>query len=223
MSVLGVSIETLIFLVIALFFGGIGWRNASDVVGSTSVVWFLLGYIALIALSIMAAANQKMALVAGLVYSVLMGIWMGAISRVYEAAYDGIVAQAMLASVGAFLGSLLLYMTGIVKASPKFTRIIFGATIGIGLMYLLSLIFRLFGADLLMINEPTPLGIGLSIAICVVAAASLIVDFVIVDRGVKSSAPVAMEWYCAFGIISTLVWLYMEILRLISLLRSASN
>ena len=139
-------------------------------------------------------------------YSVLKGVWIGEISRVYEAAYGGIVAQAIITSIGAFLGSLLLCLTTLVEATPKFTKIIIGATIGIGLMYLFSLIFSLFGADLLMINEPTPLGVGLNIAICVIVAANLIVDFGIVDREVKSGASVGMESYCAFGIISMLAW-----------------
>ena len=93
-----------------------------------------------------------------------------------------------------------------------------GATVGIGLLYLVAWLLSLFGADLVFLSTPTPLGIGLSIAICIVAALNLILDFGVIEAGAAAGAPREMEWLAALGLVSTLVWLYLEILRLLALL-----
>ncbi len=219
MTLTGTIVKALILLVIAGGFATWGWSVALDWF-SQSGLWWLFGYFILIGLTIAAVNNPTMAMIAGIVYAVMMGFWMGAVSRMYEIVYDGIVAQALLASVSVFLGCLLLYMVGAVRATPKFTRIVIVATFGILLMYLAAWILSLFGVDLLMINEPNAWGIALSAGICLVAALNLFIDFTVIDEGVKRGAPDSMEWYAAFGLISTLVWLYAEILRFLALVRS---
>jgi uncharacterized YccA/Bax inhibitor family protein len=149
-----------------------------------------------------------------------MGFWMGAVSRVYEEQYDGIVAQALLASVCAFLACLALYLVRAVRVTPRLTRAIITATLGIFVMYLAAWILSIFGVDLLLITEPTTTGVILSIGICLVAAFNLFLDFAIIEKGINAAAPATMEWYAAFGLLSTLVWLYAEILRLLALLRN---
>ena len=149
-----------------------------------------------------------------------MGLWMGAVSRVYEEADDGIVAQALLASVAAFLACLVLYLTGAIRVTPNLTRAIITATLGILVLYLVGWLLSLFGVDLLFITSPTPLGIALSVGICLVAAFNLFLDFAIVEKGIAAGAPAAMEWYAGFGLLATLVWLYAELLRLLALLRN---
>ena len=166
----------------------------------------------------MAAGNPDLALTAGLLYAVLMGFWMGAVSRVYEETYEGIVAQALLASVAAFLACLVLYLTGAVRVTANLTRAIITATLGIFVLYLVGWLLSLFGVNSPH-SSPTPLGIALSVGICLVAAFNLFLDFAIVEKGIAAKAPTAMEWYAAFGLLATLVWLYAELLRLLALLR----
>jgi uncharacterized YccA/Bax inhibitor family protein len=148
----------------------------------------------------------------------LMGTWMGAISQVYEQFYDGIVGQAVFASLSVFAACLVLYGTSAVKVTRRFVAVVVGATVDIGLLYLVSWLLSLFGADLVFLFQPTPLGIGLSIAICLVAALNLILDFGVIEGGAAAGAPKQMEWLATFGLVSTLVWLYLEILRVLAIL-----
>ena len=220
MTLGGTIVKSLLLLIVAGIFASWGWSVALDWF-SQSGLWWLFGYFILIGITIAAVNNPAMAMVAGFLYAVMMGFWMGAVSRMYEIAYDGIVTQALLASVSVFLGCLLLYLIGAVRATPKFTRTLFIAMFGILIMYLAAWILSLFGVDLVMINEPTPWGILLSAGICIVAALNLIIDFTVIDEGIKRQAPASMEWYAAFGLISTLVWLYAELLRFLALLRAS--
>ena len=220
MSLRGTIVKSLLLLLVAIVFGAFGWNRALDWFSASSGLWWLIGYFLLIGLTIVAAGNPDLALGAGLLYAVLMGFWMGAVSRVYEEAYDGIVAQALLASVAAFLACLVLYLTGAVRVTANLTRAIITATLGIFVLYLVGWLLSLFGVDLLFIISPTPLGIALSVGICLVAAFNLFLDFAIVEKGIAARAPAAMEWYAAFGLLATLVWLYAEHLRLLALLRN---
>jgi uncharacterized YccA/Bax inhibitor family protein len=220
MSLTGTIVKAIALLGVALLCGAVGWSVALDWFSTSSGLWWLIGYFLLIGLTIAAASNPDLALPTGLLYAVLMGFWMGAVSRVYEEEYDGIVAQALLASVSAFLVCLVLYLVRAVRVTPRLTRAIIIATLGIFVMYLAGWILSIFGVDLLFIDEPTSLGIGLSIAICLVAAFNLFLDFAVIEKGIAARAPVTMEWYAAFGLLATLVWLYAEILRLLALLRN---
>jgi len=149
-----------------------------------------------------------------------MGLWVGGISRVYESAYDGIVAQALLATMTTVLVCLLLYAFRIVKVTRRFVLVVVAATLGIGLMYLTAWILTLFGTRLTFWTNPTPAGIAISVIICVVAALNLFVDFAYVDAGVQGGAPTFMEWYSAWGLLAAVVWLYLEVLYLLARLRN---
>jgi uncharacterized YccA/Bax inhibitor family protein len=219
MSLPGTIVKAIALLLVALVFGAVGWSVGLDWFSTSSGIWWLIGYFILIGLTIAAASNPDLALPVGLLYAVLMGFWMGAVSRVYEEQYDGIVAQALLASVSAFLACLLLYMVRAVRVTPRLTRMIITATLGIFILYLTGWILSIFGVDLRFWNEPTTTGIILSVGICLVAAFNLFLDFAFIEQGVERGAPAVMEWYAAFGLLATLVWLYAEILRLIALLR----
>ena len=220
MTLPGTIVKSVALLAVALITGALGWSVGDDWFSSSSGLWWLIGYFLLIGLTIAAVSNPDLALPAGFLYALLMGFWMGAVSRVYEEKYEGIVAQALLASVCAFLACLALYLVRAVRVTPKLTRMIITATLGICLLYLVAWILSIFGVDLIMWTDPTPIGIGLSIAICLVAAFNLFLDFAVIEAGVTGGAPVVMEWYAGFGLLSTLVWLYAEILRLLALLRS---
>jgi len=215
-----VIVRALFLLVLTVGFAALGWR-AAEGERPTSGMWFFLGYILLIAISLAAARNPRLAAVAGVLYAVLMGFWMGSISQLYETYYDGIVGQALLASVTTFLAALLLYSSRAIRVTGKFVKIVVVATAGIALMYLVGLVFSLFGIDLLFWTQPNGLGIAISALVCLLAAANLLVDFAVIEGGVRSGAPRVMAWFGAFGLLTTLVWLYLEILRFLALLRGS--
>jgi uncharacterized YccA/Bax inhibitor family protein len=217
----GVVTKTLVLLVLTLIAASFGWQNALKWFSPSSGLLFLGGFIVLMMLTFAAVANPGAAAAAGVVYALLMGGWMGAISRVYESYYEGIVGQAVFTSLCVFLACLVLYGTRVVKVTNKFAAMVIGATVGLVFLYFAAWIFTLFGVDFELWTSPTPLGIGLAIGIALVAALTLFLDFSVIERGVQAGAPKGFEWYCAYGLQSTLVWLYVEILRVIALLRGS--
>jgi uncharacterized YccA/Bax inhibitor family protein len=142
------------------------------------------------------------------------------ISHLYNAQFDGIVIQAVLATFGVFLTMLVLYGLRILRATPKFTKGVIAATFGIMIMYLLSWVMSMFMSDFTPFWANSGLlGIGISVVIVIVAALNLILDFDFIESGSKRGLPAHMDWYAAFGLVVTLIWLYLEMLRLISKLR----
>ena len=221
MSIGGTIIKAAFLVLLTIICAAVGWELAADVLVSSGLLLFL-AYLGLLALTVAAAHNPTLAPVAGILYTLLMGTWVGAISRVYEAKYDGIVAQVLLATITVFIACLILYSLRVVRVTGQFVKVVLGATLGIALLYLVGWLFSLFGIDLLFIEDPgDPRGIALSLFISIVAALNLFIDFKVIESGVKTEAPKAMEWYAAFALLSTVVWLYVELLRLIARLRAS--
>jgi uncharacterized YccA/Bax inhibitor family protein len=150
------------------------------------------------------------------IYAVAEGLFLGALSANYESLYYGITLQAALLTMCVFLGMLLAYKTGLIKASPGFRRGIIAATAGVALVYLLSFVLGLFGVTVPYLHDSTPIGIGISIVIIIIAALNFVLDFNFIEEGAQQGAPKYMEWYGSFGLLVTLVWLYIEIIRLLS-------
>jgi uncharacterized YccA/Bax inhibitor family protein len=219
MSVAGVFVKSLILLVITCALAVVGWDHAHRIIKAASGPSWLLWYFLLIALCFLAIAQPRIAPIGGLVYAVLMGLWVGAISRVYESAYDGIVAQALLATLATVLVCLILYVTGAVKVTGRFVLVVVSATLAIGLLYLTAWIISLIGPSLRFWTNPSGTGIAISVVICIVAALNLFIDFAIIDTGVAGGAPTFMEWYSAWGLLATVVWLYLEVLYLLARFR----
>jgi uncharacterized YccA/Bax inhibitor family protein len=214
MTVGGVVSKTFLLLAITLVCAGVGWSKSSVMTDGNPLL-FLGGFALLIGLSIAATRNPKLAPIAGFAYALIMGFWVGAISKMYDTAYNGIVTQALLATVGVFTAMLVLYTTRIVKVTNRMIGIIVGATFGIMLLYVFALVLSLFGAQPAFLTDSSPLGIGLSVVICGIAALNLLVDFSFIERGVAAQAPAIFEWYGALSLLSTMVWLYLEVLRLL--------
>ena len=154
------------------------------------------------------------------VYAVLEGAALGGISLGFEARYPGIVSQAVFLTFGTLGALLVAYRSGWIRATENFKLGIFAATGGIALMYLLSFVLGFFGISVPLIHSSGTFGILFSVFVVVVAALNLVLDFDFIEQGANRGAPKYMEWYGAFGLLVTLVWLYLEILRLLSKLQS---
>jgi len=153
-------------------------------------------------------------------YALLEGLFIGAISAMYNTIYDGIVLQAVGLTFSVGIGMYFLYAFRIIRATEKFRSILFSAMAGIAIFYLATFVLRLFHVNIdesmPFINGGGMFGIGFSLIIVAVAAMNLILDFDMIEQGTEMGAPKYMEWYGAFGLMVTFVWLYLEILRLLS-------
>ena len=145
---------------------------------------------------------------------------MGGLSAVFEDSYPGIAFEAMLLTFGILAVLLVVYTTRIVRPSENFKLVVVSATGGIALFYVVSFVLSFFGIQAPLINDNSWLGIGFSVVVVIIASLNLVVDFDFIEQGVAAQAPKYMEWYGAFGIVVTLIWLYVELLRLLSKLRS---
>ncbi len=154
-------------------------------------------------------------------YAVLEGLGLGVLSSVFEAIYPGIVIPAVALTFGTLFALLAAYRSGLVKATENFKLGVVAATGGVALFYLVSIVMRFgFGVDVPLIHEGGIWGIGFSLFVVGLAALNLVLDFDFIEKGVEQRAPQYMEWYAAFGLMVTLIWLYVEILRLMAKLRS---
>jgi len=153
-------------------------------------------------------------------YALMEGFAIGAISTFFESRFPGIVTQAVFLTFGTLGALLLAYRSGLIKVTENFKLGIFAATGGIGLIYLLNFILGFFGSGISMVNSSSGFGILFSIVVVTIAALNLVLDFDFIEEGAEKGAPAYMEWYGAFGLLVTLIWLYLEILRLLSKLNS---
>lgn len=153
-------------------------------------------------------------------YALFEGLFIGAISSIFEAQFPGIVIQAAGLTFGTLAMMLFIYSSRIIQVTDKFRLGIVAATGGIALVYFVSIILGFFGINVPFIYESGLLGIGFSVFVVIIAALNLILDFDLIEKGSKLGAPKYMEWYGAFALMVTLIWLYIEILRLLSKVRS---
>ncbi len=154
------------------------------------------------------------------IYALLEGLVLGGISAMTNLRYPGIAIQAVGLTFGTLFVLLFLYSSRVIKVTQKFRLGIVAATGGIMVFYLLQMVLGFFGVHFLAVNGSGTIGIGFSLIVCAIAALNLVLDFDFIERGVNYGAPKYMEWYGAFGIMVTLVWLYLEILRLLTKMRS---
>ena len=154
-------------------------------------------------------------------YAVVEGVFVGAISHAFNDAFGGgIVMQAVVATAAVFAGMLGLYQAGVIRATPRMRKFLFVAGLGIMMTYLASFAMRAFGAEMPLLNDNSGLGILVSVAIIAVAAFFLILDFDQIETAINVGAPREFAWTAAFGLVVTIIWLYLEILRLLSKLQS---
>ena len=156
------------------------------------------------------------------IYAILEGGLLGGISFMYNSLYDGIVTDAIFLTVGILLSLLVAYRSGYIKPTENFKLGIFAATGGIAIVYLVNFVMGFFGSGMgiMQIDNASPMSIGFSVVVVIIAALNLVLDFDFIEEGAEKGAPKYMEWYGAFGLLVTLIWLYLEILRLLAKLNS---
>lgn len=195
-----------------MFFGALNVEMGMELVTK----WMFIGGIGGFIFSLITIFKKSWAYITAPIYAILEGLFLGAISAFFEASYPGLVMQAVALTFGTLFVMLIGYKTGIIKVTQKFRAGVVAATGAVALVYFISFIFSLFGAGNLIINSNGILGIGISLVIVVIAALNLVLDFEFISKGSQSGLPKYMEWYAAFGLMLTLVWLYIEMLRLLS-------
>ena len=190
--------------------------------GNTSAVsgLMLLGGIGGFIIAIVTIFKKPWSPITAPIYALLEGLLLGGLSATLEARFPGIVIQAVGLTFGTLFGLLLAYKSGLIKATENLRLGIFAAMGGIMMVYLATIVLGFFGVAVPYIHGSGIIGIGFSGFVVVIAALNLVLDFDFIEAGCETNAPKYMEWYAAFGLIVTLVWLYIEILRLLSKLRS---
>ena len=192
---------------------------------SADTSYITIGFIGGFVLALITIFKKQWAPYTVPVYAFLEGLALGGISAVFETIFPeaGIVQQAIFLTFGIFLALLFAYKSKIIKATENFKLGVFAATGGIALVYLISFFMSMFGGDGLPVMNPSNasmLSIGFSLFVVVIASLNLVMDFDFIEEGAEQGAPKYMEWYSAFGLLVTLIWLYMEILRLLAKLNS---
>jgi uncharacterized YccA/Bax inhibitor family protein len=182
--------------------------------------WLLVGGIGGFIVALVTVFKKTWSPVTAPLYAALEGLFVGAISAMFEASFPGIVMQAVMLTMGVLAALLMAYKSGLIKATENFKLGVVAATGGIAMLYLINFGMQMFGFQGMgFIHESGTFGILFSLFVVVIAALNLVMDFDFIESGVDAGAPKYMEWYAGFGLVVTLVWLYLEILRLLSKLR----
>jgi len=222
MSLNGTVNKTALLLVFLLAGAAFSWtRFDGTPAGAQAVLpWMMVGLIGGFIVALITIFKKTWAPVTSPAYALLEGLFLGAISAMMEVRFHGIVMQAVVLTFGTLFMLLAAYRTGLIKATENFKLGVVAATGGIALVYLADLAFSFFGKPFAFLHGNGWLSIGISAFVVVIAALNLVLDFDFIERGVEQRAPKYMEWYAAFGLMVTLVWLYLEMLRLLSKLQS---
>jgi uncharacterized YccA/Bax inhibitor family protein len=220
MTINGAINKTFILFAILLATSFVVWNLFFK--GYTDKVYMLtmVGFVASIISFIVIMFNRKAIAIAAPVYAASEGLLLGGISAMFEKAYPGIAFQAIVSTFAALFSLLFLYRIGAIKCTEKFRSVIFISTLSIAGIYLINLIGSFFGMHIPQISTSSNIGIGFSLIVVCIAALNLIIDFDFIERGAQNMLGKTYEWYGAFGLMVTLVWLYLEILNLLAKLRN---
>ncbi|NZA27541.1 Bax inhibitor-1/YccA family protein [Luteimonas sp. SJ-92] len=223
MTLNGTVSKTAILLLLTVMTAAFAWSQALTPAGELApgfgmYVWG--GAIGGFVVALVTIFKKEWAPVTAPLYALVEGFFLGAISAMYNNFFDGIVMQAVMLTFGTLFALLFAYRSGLIKATENFKLGVVAATGGIFLVYMATIVLGFFGINMPMIHENGIVGIGFSLFVIVIAALNLVLDFDFIETGVEQGAPKYMEWYGAFGLLVTLVWLYIEFLRLLSKLQS---
>ncbi|RZA17105.1 MAG: Bax inhibitor-1/YccA family protein [Proteobacteria bacterium] len=222
MTLNGTVNKTGILLLLAVITAAFAWSQIEftpeGATGGGLYLWG--GLIGGFVLALVTTFKKTWAPVTAPLYALVEGFFLGAISAMYNHMYQGIVLQAVMLTMGTLFALLFAYRSGLIKATENFKLGVIAATGGIALVYLATIVLGFFNINIPMIHESGLVGIGFSLFVIVIAALNLVLDFDFIETGVEQGAPKYMEWYGGFGLMVTLVWLYIEFLRLLSKLNS---
>lgn len=217
MTISGAINKTLTLLALVTVSAGYSWYlMASGFTDKASMLCLGGAVVGFILALVIIFSRGRLAPVLSPFYAIGEGFFIGGISSFFEAAYSGIVMQAVAGTLAALLSMLLLYRAKVIQCTDKFRAVLFTATMSIGVIYLIQIIASLFGRGIPQIFTSSAIGIGFSVVVVLIAAFNLIVDFDFIEKGAENMLPKAFEWYGAFGLMVTLIWLYLEILRLLA-------
>jgi uncharacterized YccA/Bax inhibitor family protein len=215
MTVSGTVNKSFFMIILLLFSASFVWSRpeaAAPFLFPSLIVGFIVALVTIF--------KKEYAPVTAPLYALMQGVVLGTISSFFEMRYPGIVIQAVGLTISTLFCMLFAYKTGIIKVTEKFKLGVVAATGGIAVLYLVSIIMGFFGANIGFIHSSGPMGIGFSVFVVIIAALNLVMDFDLIEKGAEYNAPKYMEWYGAFALVVTLVWLYLEILRLLAKMRS---
>lgn len=215
MTLTGTVNATLMLVTLLLAAAMYTWNKFAVDPGGT-MVWVSGAAITGLILALVTVFKKEWAVWTGSLYAIAQGLLLGGLSAMYEAQFNGIVLQAVLLTAGVLFALLAAYSMRLIKATENFKLGVAAATGGIFLVYLATWILGFFGVQIPWIHESGAVGIGISVFVVIVAALNLVLDFDFIEQGCEHGAPKHMEWFAAFGLLVTLVWLYIEILRLLS-------
>jgi uncharacterized YccA/Bax inhibitor family protein len=229
MTINGTVMKTGLLLVILLM--SLGWMferfwNNGSPVQEQVMPWMIGGAIGGLVLALITMFAKRLAMFTSIAYAVAQGLFIGGLTMFMEAQYPGLPLLAACFTTATLLGMLLLYRTGVIKASSGFIKGVMGATAGLMLGVALLWVLSMFGIGtgvVAALYGSGPIGIGFSVLCIGLAAFNLVVDFAVIENGARERAPKYMEWLGAFGLMVTLVWLYIEILRLLAKLRASDD
>ena len=218
MTIEGTVNKTALSLILLMISASYTWSNPSP---GLMIFGMIGGFI----LAIMTIFKKTWAPYTVSGYALLKGLALGGISRFFEVQYPGIVSQAIFLTFGILAALLLAYKSKLIKPTENFKLGIFAATGGIAIIYIISFIMSFFGTGMSILNpnNSSLFSIGISLFVVVIASLNLVLDFDFIEEGAEQGAPKYMEWYGAFGLLVTLIWLYLEILRLLAKLQSRRN
>jgi uncharacterized YccA/Bax inhibitor family protein len=215
MTLTGTVNATVMFVTLLMAAAMFTWNKVSADPGG-AMIWVTGGAITGLILALVTIFKKEWAMWTGSLYAIAEGLFLGGLSAMYEAQFNGIVLQAVLLTAGVLFALLAAYSMRLIKATENFKLGVAAATGGIFLVYLATWILGFFGIQIPWIHESGMMGIGFSVFVVVIAALNLVLDFDFIEQGCEQGAPKHMEWFAAFGLLVTLVWLYLEILRLLS-------
>jgi len=196
------------------------WGMAHSETPEAAIPWMMGGLIGGFVVALVTIFKKQWAPLTAPIYALLEGLALGGISAMFEKTYPGVAIQAIGLTFGTLFVMLLAYKTGMIRATQGFKLGVIAATGGIALLYLVEMVLGgFFHIQVPAINGSGTIGIGFSLFVVIIAALNLVLDFDMIESGVKLGAPKYMEWYGAFGLMVTLIWLYLEILRLLGKMR----
>ncbi len=222
MTIQGTAWKTLILLGLCTGMACFTWSRVINQDFGTAMPLVMGGAIGGLIVGLITSFVPRWSPITAPIYAVMQGLFLGGISAIYELRFPGtgIALQAISATFGTLCALLMAYQSGLIRSTENFKLGVVAATGGICILYLVSFVMSFFGASIPFINEPNWIGIGFSVFVVIVAAMNLVLDFDFIETAANRGAPKYLEWYGAFGLMVTLVWLYLEILRLLSKINS---